>query len=215
VLRGTRALFCCLGTRLGRTRLQQIAHGRGGGDAGSGEGTGEADGDIALGVVGSEGKGSGEVVSVWRYSDALSEARGADGIADAVVGVIRELIGVPGKVVEVELRLSGLLPDAQAEIAVLGRANGVHDFGVVAVPDGEGVVDDGVGDGAAVHGLSDEEHVPHADDGLVALESVVDGAYARNGALDSWMKGGWLDQLAGHAALGESGGDGYDCEHQC
>src|ERR1035441_10043048 len=103
----------------------------------------------------SEGPGIGIPVRVQR--NLLDDLCSSLGLANDVRwhrGVIH--IPLPGNVIKKIGAVSSALPDAQAEVSVLCRARGIHDFRSIAMPYHHRVVDDhSTGDG---NGLRSEEH---------------------------------------------------------
>src|SRR5215469_5621603 len=113
--------------------LQQIADGRVQCDARRGDVADDVDDLIPQGVVCIERESSGVVLSVWTQRDFLDEPSWARGIPDAAWG-IRGVVRQPGKVIELVLVYSGLLPNAHAKVPVLRWPRRVHQFCSVAVP---------------------------------------------------------------------------------
>jgi hypothetical protein len=84
------------------------------------------------------------------------------GLPDPIVRVIGKLVGEPGKVIQVICVSARLFPDTQAEIPILRRPYGIHDFRFVAMPHCQGIVDDCFGNVFSVAGFGGENYVPHS-----------------------------------------------------
>jgi hypothetical protein len=74
------------------------------------------------------------------------------------------IVAAPGEMVELVFEGPHPFPNAQAEIPILRRPYGIHDFRMVAMPDDERIVDHRVGNGSSVQGFGRENHVPHPND---------------------------------------------------
>ena len=155
-----------------RRESKQAGYGCCGCDACCRQQSREPDAGFSGCVVGAQGEGSGVCVAPAVEGDVLDDLDAALGVSDAG-GCVGWVIPGPGDVIEQVLAGSGVGPDAEAEVAVLRGARGVHDFRSIAVPDDHGVVDDRGGNRLPVHGMGLEDDMPHADDGverLVVLE---------------------------------------------
>jgi hypothetical protein len=121
-------------------------------------------GDLSRPIVGIERKGAGKVITIRGQCDGFGDVRRTNRTPDSIVRVIGELVGEPGKVIQVVFRSARLFPDAQAEVPILRWPHGIHDFRFVGMPHCQGIVDDCVGNGFPVAGVGGENYVPHAHD---------------------------------------------------
>jgi hypothetical protein len=104
------------------------------------------------------------VVAIRTHRDGFSDVSRTYWSPDPIVRVIGELVGEPGKVVEVVFGFAYLFPDTQAEVPILRGPHGIHDFRFVGMPHCQGIVDDRVGNVFPVAGFGGENYVPHSHD---------------------------------------------------
>ena len=109
-------------------------------DASASNGALDVGDNVEIRIVGIQGEGPGIVVSVWTQRDVFDEVSRARWVANTR-RCVRRIVRQPGKMVQFVAGLSPLFPDAKAEVSVLRRSCGVHDFGVVAMPYDQSVVD--------------------------------------------------------------------------
>src|SRR4029077_2287081 len=128
------------------------------------------------------------------------------------------IVAEPGDVIEIVRTSACFLPHAEAEVAILRRTGGVHDLGLVAVPDNDGVVDHGVGvagDWVSVHRVGGEDHVPHSDDrwGIVIIVVEKGGAHQVS-RTDLWMPAGGFNEVLVETALCRGARDHEHSHHE-
>jgi hypothetical protein len=78
--------------------------------------------------------------------------------------VIWELVGEPGKVIQVVCVSARLFPDTEAEISILRWPYGIHDFRFIGMPHCQGIIDDCFGNIFPVAGFGGENYMPHSHD---------------------------------------------------
>src|ERR1035437_4722255 len=149
----------------------------------------------------SEGPGIGTPVRIQR--NLLDDLCSSLGLANDVRWH-RGVIHIPWQIGAV----SSALPDAQAEVSVLCRARGIHDFRSIAMPYHHRVVDDhstGDGNGLSILGLRGKDHVPHSDNGLAVVVAVECRQYELR-CCRAILRApvGRLDRLVWQTALGHS-----------
>jgi hypothetical protein len=104
------------------------------------------------------------VITIRGQCDGFGDASRTLGLPDPIVRVIGELVGEPGKVIQVVCGSARLFPDTQAEVPVLRWPYGIHDFRFIGMPNCQGIIDDCVGDIFPVAGFGGERYVPHSHD---------------------------------------------------
>jgi hypothetical protein len=155
---------------------EQISEFRVGGDPGCGHGSGKRRTGVSARVVGDKGERSRIVIAVVAQGDVLDEL-------GAFLGIAGGIIALPRNVIEVVPEPAGLGPDTEAEVSVLRRARGVHDFGAVTVPHDNGVIEEhpGSGNRVAVAGSGSKYDVPHSDDRCIMIVAIIEPGLDKGG----------------------------------